>query len=97
MVMQGYDISSWFKWGCVGLQSLADINNLICLFPQSGLRTSSSFPRDEFPKMADDTRENGPSAADTPAAPPKKLPKGMIMGKDGKPYASIYKHILHLD
>ena len=44
--------------------------------------------------MAEDTRESKPndpvpagSAAGTTGAtePPKKLPKGMVLGKDGKP------------
>ncbi|PSS09109.1 hypothetical protein M430DRAFT_128020 [Amorphotheca resinae ATCC 22711] len=43
--------------------------------------------------MADDTRENdtnstaGPSP-ETTAAPPKKFPKGVVLGKDGKPCRS---------
>jgi hypothetical protein len=40
--------------------------------------------------MADDTRDedlNGSTAATgtTAAGPPKKLPKGIVIGKDGKP------------
>jgi hypothetical protein len=43
--------------------------------------------------MADDTRQKE-SSAPIPAAPPKKLPKGMIMGKDGKPYAPTQTSII---
>ena len=41
--------------------------------------------------MADDTRENAASSAATPflgtaaAEPLKKFPKGVVLGKDGKP------------
>lgn len=45
-------------------------------------------------KMADNTRDttSPPAIAATPSAAgatPNKLPKGMIMGKDGKPYAPL--------
>jgi hypothetical protein len=33
--------------------------------------------------MAEDKREQEPATA--AADPPKKLPKGMVLGKDGKP------------
>jgi hypothetical protein len=37
--------------------------------------------------MADDTRERESSGAIAPGsvAPPKKSPKGFVLGKDGKP------------
>lgn len=43
--------------------------------------------------MADDTRETqtqSASADSISSLPPKKLPKGMILGKDGKPYATFH-------
>jgi hypothetical protein len=37
-------------------------------------------------KMADDTREKDQStSAETAVETPKKLPKGVVLGKDGKP------------
>lgn len=45
--------------------------------------------------MADDTRDNEkntetPVAAGTKPGGGSRLPKGMIMGKDGKPYVPIF-------
>lgn len=45
--------------------------------------------------MADDSRDATPAPAPAPAQvdagatePPKKMPKGVVLGPDGKPYVS---------
>lgn len=59
-------------------QSQASQLSVLLFFPQAIFRGT---------KMADDTRENelGSSVAPGSVAPPKKLPKGFVLGKDGKP------------
>jgi hypothetical protein len=43
------------------------------------------------PAMADDARDaRGPAGPHTPPPPPKKPPKGVVLGKDGKPYVAVF-------